>query len=266
MISSFEKKTYVIMGVTNKKSVAAFVTETLREQKATIILTVQDASVKANVEKLFPQLPIFICDVTKRKDLEELKEFLKPYAPLAGLLHSVAFAPFRPEVMNFHDIPPQDFLLGAHVSCFSLVEICAVLKPLFHSEASVVTVSVSNAKIAAYGLLGPIKSALDTLVGHLAKSFSKETQMRFNAVCSGPLKTSASAGIPDFLDYYLFAEQLTLRKKALKTQEVANTICFLLSDASSGINGQRLIVDAGLDCNGFDETVVKATLKQLYPT
>ena len=60
-----------------------------------------------------------------------------------------------------------------------------------------------------------------------------------------------------FLKNYLFAEKLTLRKRALETQEVANTIAFLLSSASSGINGQTLVVNAGMDFNYFDEQVVE---------
>jgi len=51
------------------------------------------------------------------------------------------------------------------------------------------------------------------------------------------LKTSASAGIPGYLESYLFAEKLTFRKKNLETQEVANAVLFLLSARSSGING-----------------------------
>ena len=35
------------------------------------------------------------------------------------------------------------------------------------------------------------------------------------------------------------------------TEEVANTAVFLLSDASSGINGQGIAVDAGMGFNYF---------------
>jgi enoyl-[acyl-carrier protein] reductase I len=76
-------------------------------------------------------------------------------------------------------------------------------------------------------------------------------------VGAGPLKTSASAGIPDYIDNYLFAEELTLRKSSLETQEVANTVAFLLSPRSSGINAATLTVDAGMSCNYFDQNIVK---------
>ena len=73
----------------------------------------------------------------------------------------------------------------------------------------------------------------------------------------GPLKTSSSAGIPGYLDNYLFAEMATLRHKALSTQEVANAVLFLLSERSSGINAQGLIVDAGMGVNFFDRAIVE---------
>ena len=47
---------------------------------------------------------------------------------------------------------------------------------------------------------------------------------------AGLLKTSASAGIPGYVDSYLHAEQLTLRRKALTTEEVANAAVFLLDE------------------------------------
>jgi enoyl-[acyl-carrier protein] reductase I len=94
-------------------------------------------------------------------------------------------------------------------------------------------------------------------VRFLAKSFSADTGVRFNTVGSGPLKTRASAGIPGYVESYLYAEQLTFRKRNLATQEVANVVAFLLSERSSGINGATLVVDAGLGLNYFDREVIR---------
>jgi len=60
---------------------------------------------------------------------------------------------------------------------------------------------------------------------------------------------------------YLFAEQATLRKKGLSTMEVANTAVFLLSDSSSGINGQGIVVDCGMSINYFDKDIVKKAIR-----
>ena len=123
------------------------------------------------------------------------------------------------------------------------------------------TIGISSQVTAVhYGYMSPIKAALESTVRFLAKSFSKDTEIRFNCVGSGPLKTSASAGIPGFLNNYLFAEKMTLRKRALETQEVANVVAFLLSHLSSGINGQTLVVNAGMDFNYFDENIVEKAI------
>jgi enoyl-[acyl-carrier protein] reductase I len=81
--------------------------------------------------------------------------------------------------------------------------------------------------------------------------------VRFNSVGPSLLKTSASAGIPDYMDSYLYAEAATLRHKALTTEEVANAVAFLLSPRSSGINAQRIVIDAGMGSNYFDKSIVK---------
>ena len=72
-----------------------------------------------------------------------------------------------------------------------------------------------------YNLMGPVKAALDSSVVFLAKSFSAHSKVRFNAVRAGLLKTSASAGIPGYVDSYLYAEQVIPRGVAVQTQEAA---------------------------------------------
>jgi enoyl-[acyl-carrier protein] reductase I len=94
----------------------------------------------------------------------------------------------------------------------------------------------------------------------LAKSFSQFSRLRFNAVAPGLLKTSASAGIPGYVEAYLYAEQVIPRKQAVRTDEVAQVAAFLLSPQSSGVNAQRIIVDAGMSINYFDRHLMRRAL------
>jgi enoyl-[acyl-carrier protein] reductase I len=107
-----------------------------------------------------------------------------------------------------------------------------------------------------YGYMAPIKAALESSLCFLAKSFSNFSNIRFNAVCPGLLKTSASAGIPGYVDSYLYAEKLTLRKKGLQTPEIANIAAFLLSERSSAITAQTLVADGGMGINYFDADII----------
>ena len=255
-------KTYLVTGVANKKSVAFFVAKGLIDNGAQVIFSVQDDEHRIKAQKLFPGSTILICDVENGESIHQLGEYFQNNnVRISGFVHSIAFANYSEGIKPFHETNVQDFLQATNISCFSLVAIANALKNYFEENASIVTISISSTRATAYGYMGPIKAALDATVAFLAKSLSEISKVRVNAVCAGPLKTSASAGIPGYVNNYLFAEQLTLRKAAVKTEEVANTILFLLSPVSSGVNATGIVVDAGMSCNYFDQDVVNRAMR-----
>jgi len=254
-------KNFLVFGVANKKSIAYHVSQILRESGARIFCSVQTEEHRKSVAKILPGSEIFLCDVERQDELERLREQVGKACPeLHGLLHSIAFANYPEGVIKpFHETPKADFLQAFDISCYSLINISNQFKDLFHPHASVVTISISSTTTAAenYGYMSPIKAALNSTVVFLAKSFSRFSEVRFNAVGSGPLKTSASAGIPGFVESYLYLEKITLRKRPLAVPEVANVAAFLLSGRSSGINAQVVIIDAGMAVNSFDEDLIR---------
>lgn len=257
-------KTFLLFGVANRKSVAFSVGEILSQAKANVIYSVRSPQRKETVSKILPGADIFICDVEREHEIQRLAaDVSRKYPKIHGIVHSIAFANYEQGVKPFHETRKKDFLQSVDISCYSLIAVANAFKGLLDEKASVVTISIYTTKMAAepYGFMAPVKAALDSTLCFLAKSFSSFSQVRFNSVNAALLKTSASAGIPGYLDYYLFAEQLTLRKKALTTPEVANTVAFLLSGRSSGINAQGIVVDAGISVNYFDKDIVKKATK-----
>jgi enoyl-[acyl-carrier protein] reductase I len=259
-----EGKTFLVFGVANKKSVAFFVSQILSEAGANVIHSVQSAAHKESISKLFPDADIYICDVEQDQEITKLAEAVsKKYPKIHGIVHSIAFANYEAGLKPFHETRKQDFLQSVEISCFSLISIANAFKDLLDEKASVVTISISATTIAAepYGWMAPVKAALDSTLCFLAKSFSSFSQVRFNSVKAGLLKTSSSAGIPGYLDYYLYAEQLSLRKKSIETKEVANAVAFLLSERSSGINAQGIVVDCGMSTNYFDKGLIDKAIR-----
>jgi len=96
-------------------------------------------------------------------------------------------------------------------------------------DGSFVIITIFTTTMAAenYGYMAPVKAALNFSLCFLVKSFLDFSNVRFNAVAPGLLKTSALAGIPGYVDSYLFAEKVIFRKKALSTQEAADTAAFI---------------------------------------
>ena len=261
---NLEGKRYLVMGVANRKSVAWAIAKTLEAEGAEVIFSVRSSSRLESVQKLLEDRKAYICDVEDSEAIQSLAESVaKDYGTIDGLVHSIAFANYSKGMRPFHETDKADFLQATAISSFSLVEVANAFKPYFSENASVVSIGISSTDVTAenYGYMAPIKAALESSSFNLAKSFSADTKVRFNTVNAGPLKTSASAGIPGYLESYLYAEKLTFRKENVQTDEVANTAVFLLSDASSGINGQGIVVNAGMDRNYFDSEVVRLTMR-----
>jgi enoyl-[acyl-carrier protein] reductase I len=263
-----EKKIFVVFGLANKKSVACAIGRTLATEGAEVIHVVRSEERAKNARKLFPQSRVFICDVENEENIIRVRDEIGKAIGAAeggrinGIVHSIAYANYSDGMKPFHQTRKDDFLQAVNISCFSLISIANHFKGLLVENGSVVTITISTTRMAAenYGYMAPIKAALDSSLCFLAKSFSEFSKVRFNAVAPGLLKTSASAGIPGYVDSYLFAEKAIFRKSALTTQEAADTAAFLLSDRSSGINCQTIVVDAGMSVNYFDKEIVTKTV------
>jgi len=259
-----ENKKILIFGVANRKSVAWHISRVLVGAGAACVYVVQNEELRASVKKFAGSEDVFVCNVEREEEIARLAaELARRSEKFHGLVHSIAFADYSAGVKPFHETPKKAFLQAVDISCYSLIAVSNALKDLLDPDASVVTISISTTAMASesYGYMAPIKAALDSSLAFLAKSFSNFSRVRFNAVAPGLLKTSASAGIPGYVDAYLYAEQIIPRKKAVQTEEAANAAAFLLSPRSSGINAQRLVVDAGMAINYFDRKVVEKFLE-----
>jgi enoyl-[acyl-carrier protein] reductase I len=263
-------KSVLVFGLANRKSVAWHIGQVLAAAGAKVVYVVRTPERRESVAKIVGDAPVFVCDVEFEDQILKLREELAAANfRFHGLVHSIAFADYAgatdpKQLPPFHETPKESFLRSVDISCYSLIAICNALKDLLDPDGSVVAISISTTRMASenYGYMAPIKAALDSSLAFLAKSFSRFSRIRFNAVAPGLLKTSASAGIPGYVESYLYAEQVTLRKRAVQTEEVAAAAAFLLSPRSSGINAQSLVVDAGMSVNYFDRNLVRRAMRE----
>jgi enoyl-[acyl-carrier protein] reductase I len=258
-------KSFLVFGVANRKSVAYHVGKTLEEAGAQVFYVVRSEERKQQLSSLLKTSPIYVCDVEFEEQITQLQQTIAATGvKFAGLLHSIAFADYSGGIRPFHETGKAQFLRTFNVSCYSFLALANAFRDQLADDAAVVTVSISTTRMASenYGFMAPIKAALDSSVVFLAKSFSRFSKVRFNAVAPGLLKTSASAGIPGYVDSYLFAEQVIPRKQAVQTQEAADAAVYLLSPRSSGINAQTVVVDAGMSINYFDAEIIRKTMRE----
>lgn len=259
-----EGKSILVFGVANRKSVAYAIGQALLDAGGRPVFVVRSEERRTAVVRLFPNADIYVCDVEFEDQIIRLRDTLASKGErFHGVVHAIAFADYSSGWRPFHETGKAQFLRAVDISCYSLLALSNALKELLDPDASVVTVSISTTRMASenYGYMAPIKAALDSSLAFLAKSFSRFSRVRFNAVGPSLLKTSASAGIPGYVDSYLYAEKVIPRRKAVRTEEAAHVAVFLLSPRSSGINAQTIVVDAGMSINYFDSELIKSAMK-----
>lgn len=86
------------------------------------------------------------------------------------------------------------------------------------------------------------KAAMIAMTQTMAKEFAKKN-VRFNVVAPGYIETEMTRDLPR-----KNIEKNILQNRFGTPEEVANVVLFLISDGSSYINGETIIVDGGLMC------------------
>jgi enoyl-[acyl-carrier protein] reductase I len=133
-----------------------------------------------------------------------------------------------------------------NISCHSFARLARLCEPHLSQSASLITMSYLGADeaVANYGLMGPVKAALESLVRYLAMEMGQNGH-RVHAMSPGPVPTRAASGLQDFDALMSKAVARSPLRRLVSLDEIGQLAAFLVSDASSGMTGQTLYVDAG---------------------
>ena len=104
---------------------------------------------------------------------------------------------------------------------------------------SSVTGHQAHPNLAAYGMT---KAALEMLAKNLSVELAQH-KITVNAVAPGATITERTLDLG--LNYKEEWERLTPTGEVSTTQDIANTVLFLLADSSRQITGQTIMVDGG---------------------
>jgi enoyl-[acyl-carrier protein] reductase I len=237
-----------VFGVANKDSIAWHVACGLKQRAYSVHIGYQQRF-RSRVLPLLKESGAAIdgahrCDLTSE---DEVQEFVRAVeAPLHGVVHSVAFAPPSTFSKRIDEIDEQEFVQALSVSCFSLLKLVRLLRPILSADASIIAMSYIGAQrvVPGYRLMGVAKAALESAVRELAVELGP-SGVRVNAISAGPMKTLSASAVPRFdemLDHY---GRIVPLRRCIDANDIAGAAQFLLSPSSRGITGQTIYVDAG---------------------
>lgn len=247
--------TYLISGVATEHSIAWAAAERLLQEGAICYV----ASLPANVKRARRLMRTFSkeddvlpLDVRSDSSLEALGAMLAERgALLDGLLHSIAYAPLEDLAEGTMDTTRAGFLETMEVSVYSLCALVRASRSALKNGSSIVALTYhgSQRAIAGYGLMGPAKAALESLVRYLACELGPRG-IRVNAVSPGPILTPAASAFGD-IEAKIEAAARRAPTRARTTQaQVAEVVRTLFAPESGAITGQCIYADNGLSIVG----------------
>jgi enoyl-[acyl-carrier protein] reductase I len=243
-------KTALVVGVANDRSIAWGCAAAMRKAGAEIAMTYLNERAKPHVEPLAQQLgarvflPLEVRDPAQSDALFE--EIARCWGRLDILVHSVAFAPKEALQGRVVDCPRDGFLTAMDVSCWSFLDLARRAEPLMKRGGTMLTMTYlgANEVVENYGIMGPVKAALESAVRYMATELGPQG-IRVHAVSPGPLATRAASGIKDFDELMQRVASRAPARRLVTIEEVGAACVFLASDYGAAMTGETLFIDGG---------------------
>ncbi len=240
----------LVIGIANEHSIAWGCAKAFHEAGAEVAVTYLNEKAAPYVCPLAEQInaPIILpLDVRDDAQAEALFDAIKTkWGKLDFLLHAIAFAPQKDLQGRVVDASRAGFLEAMDISCYSFIHLSHLAEPLMKDGGCLLTTTYYGGEkvIEHYGLMGPVKSALEGAVKYLAAELGAKN-IRVNALSPGPIATRAAGGIAHFDELLALARQKTPGHENISIDGVGAYARFLVSDDARLVTGSIAYIDAG---------------------
>ena len=254
-------KTGLIFGVANDRSYAYHIAESLVAHGARCAFTClpgekNERRTSKAVEKLgVANAWVRPCDAGSDSDIDAVFDaYTRDHERLDFLIHSIAFADrewLAPG--KFTDTPRASYLSAIDISSYTLAAMARrAREPMAASGGgSILAMSYYGAEkvVPGYNVMGVAKAALECTARYLAAELG-ERNIRVNTISGGPFRTLASSavgGIDTMLEHTPTRAPL---RRNVEGPDVGGAAVFLVSDLASGVTGENIYVDCGVNTIG----------------
>jgi enoyl-[acyl-carrier protein] reductase I len=239
----------LVVGVANEHSIAAAAVRGLHAQGARLVATCLNEKAKSFASPVTEPLgvPLLTCNVAEDGSLEAtVAQAVGQLGGLDFVVHSIAWAPLEDLHGRVTDTSREGFEKAMSISCHSFAELGRLVAPHMSKGGSLITMTYHGADevVPNYGLMGPVKAALESMVRYMAFELGAQG-IRVHAISPGPVPTRAASGLQDFDKLMAEAAQKSPLGRLVSLEEISALTTFLCSPVSSGMTGQTIYVDAG---------------------
>lgn len=240
----------LVLGIANEHSIAWGCARILQARGASLVLSCLNDKARPYSQILADSIgaPLMCCDVEQPGDLAAVVAgAVQKLGGLDFVVHCIAWAPKEDLIGRVTDSSANGFNRAMQVSCHSFAELAKLAEPHMATGGTLITMSYIGADgaVPSYGLMGPVKAALESLVRYMALELGPR-QLRVHAVSPGPVPTRAASGLPDFYALMARSAHSAPLGRVVTIDEIGGCVAFLVGPDASGMTGQTIYVDGGL--------------------
>ncbi len=260
-----EGKTGLVVGIANERSYAWYIAKSLLDHGATCAFTHlpgerNEHRCRRSIAELGVTDPWLVpMDASSDEQLDAaFARYAERFERMDYLVHSIAFAE-REHLQpgRFAGTPRAAYLQAIDISAYTLLAMSRRAQALMKRPkpgtpgGSIIAMSYYGAEkvVPGYNVMGVAKAALECTGRYLAEELGPDN-IRVNLISGGYLRTLASSAVGGTEKMSeVVAERAPLRRN-VEGADVGKAAVFLLSDLSSGITGETIYVDCGVNILG----------------
>jgi len=254
-------KVGLVVGIANDRSYAWHISKALIDHGANCAFTHlpgdrNEHRTRRGVQELGVANPWLVpLDAADDAQLDTVfAKYAESFDRLDFVIHSIAFADRDLlQVGKFIETPRKAYLSAIDISAYTLLAMAQRARPLMARSGggAILGMSYYGAEkvIAGYNVMGVAKAALECTGRYLASELGVD-KIRVNMISGGYLRTLASSAVggtdtmPDVV-----AAKAPLRRN-VEGADVGKTAVYLVSDLASGVTGETIYVDCGINILG----------------
>ncbi len=259
-MSLLEGKVGLVVGIANDRSYAWHIAKALTENGAQCAYSHIPGEKNARrteraVSKVHDNPWLFPCDAGSDESLDELfAAYEKDHGRMDFLVHSIAFADREwLKIGNFSNTPRKAYLDAIDISSYTLSAMAGRAKDLMakNGGGSIMAMSYygSEKVIPGYNIMGVAKACLEATTRYLSYELG-EQNIRVNTISGGFLRTLASSAVGGINRIEEAVEEVAPLRRNVLGEDVGKTAVYLASDLASGVTGENIYVDCGVNIMG----------------
>ncbi len=256
-----EGKTALVVGIANERSYAWHIAKALIDHGCRCAFThlpgdKNEHRTRRSVGELGVKEPWLVpLEASSDEQIDAaVAKYEASFDSMHVLVHSIAFAErewLAPG--KFVETPRAAYAQAIDISSYTLLGLARRCRPIMARSggASVMAMSYYGGEkvVPGYNVMGVAKAALECTARYLAHDLGPD-KIRVNVISGGYLRTLASSAVGGADEISKAVEAKAPLRRNVEGGDVGKTAVYLASDLASGVSGETIYVDCGINIVG----------------